>query len=628
MSGFTVVLRKTNHASSSMQSCDSRKSSGVFTVNNHAVSIVRDGFSLSADLTESHNGNIYIEKNNNPQNRSFVISFGWCYQRGSTTSQLKENEMIELLRSHRSKTTPDIDELSGIYSILSYDHLSETLWICTDMWAQHGFYYGSDANNVVASSQASVVANTINASIDGISYLSLLRNTGTPPGRTFYCDVWRATCGKALHLDMKSRKARLVQIQPLYQPPERISFKEAVDQLIDVLFRVCPLAAGEPSTRVDLTGGNDSRLMAAALSSSPGSTTGHNTTFRVVGEENHPDVIIARQIANKLGWILERGDRVIHEKHAPNSLLDASILSDGNHLPINVHNRVTHESTLWGPLGGLVGSIGGELFRDFFWRHEFMNMGRTSRVNFDALLKHRLYASDDVDVAQISNGQLTLDDHNSSLLNPYRMIAASMPDVTNVYKLDLIYLHKLMNTSYCWILSDVRKLILPFLTHEVTRVSLRVPWEFRAHRKLVTTAIEKMSPTLSSIPTDTGAPMKPLRLSTLGVYSRYAAHDLWTMYRRHFSKTTSKQGRATSSIPAEWLNLFKENRGAQKLSNIPSSIRGGKEKRNHTFSAAECREIHTLLMIQSLTTYYKGITPALSFVGNDASFAETTCPLL
>lgn len=132
-------------------------------------------------------------------------------------------------------------------------------------------------------------------------------------------------------------------------------------------------------------------------------------------------------------------------------------------------------------------------------------MGRTNRVNFDALLKYRLHASNDVDVTHISDGHLTRNDHNWALLKPYQMIASAAPDILNVYKLDIIYAHKLMSRSYCWILSDLRKVILPFLSHEITQVSMRMPWQFRAHRKLVTAAVERMNPVLSLMPTDSGA---------------------------------------------------------------------------------------------------------------------------
>ncbi len=616
MSEFTVVMRKTSRR-------NTYKSQGVLTKNSHAVSFVEDGFSFSADLTERHNGNIYLEENNHPHNTSFVISFGWCYRRGDNANQFREQDIAEFLQSHRSKAIPDIDALSGIFSLLSYDHLSETLWICTDMWAQHGFYYGSNDNKVVISSKASIVADALGARIDGISYLSLLRDTGIPPGRTLYCDVWRSTCGRGVHLDIKNGKARLVQVQPLYRSPENMSFKAAVDRLIDVLGRVCPSAASGPSTVVDLTGGNDSRLTAAVLSSSQGSRIGKQVRFRVVGDESHPDVIVARRIASEFGWTLQRDSRTIESDYSAQSLLNASILSDGNHLPARVQSRMTQESVLWGAADGLVGSLGGELFRDFFWRHEFLNMGRTNRVNFDALLKHRLYASNEVDITHISDGRLTLHDHNLSLLKPYQLIASSAPDAKNVYKLDIIYLHKLMSRSYCWILSDLRKLMLPFLSHEITLASLTTPWKFRVHRKLVTAAVEKMNPVLSTIPTESGAPMKPLRLLTFGGYAKFAASDLQQALQRYFSTKRLTQQTALS-IPSEWLDVFKQSEVSQNSSTIQSGMRGSKINHNENFTATQHREIQALLLIQSLTQHYKGISPSLSFGGNDANFTEAT----
>lgn len=627
MSEFTVVLRKTHRSPPYSHLRDLSVSLDSFIPNDGNIKLVKDGFSLSANLSMKHNGNIYIEENSDPKNRSFVITFGWCYRHGCEADQFQEKDMTEFLRSHRSKSVPDVDALSGIFTLLSFDHLSQTLWICTDMWAQHGFYYGSNKGKVVVSSKASIVANALNASIDGISYLSLLRNTGIPPGRTLYGDVWRSTCGRGLHLDLRNRTAQLVQVQPLFRPPESISFDEAADRLIDVLSRVCPSAASQPSTIVDLTGGNDSRLMAAALSHSHGGRIGKQVIFKVVGDDNHPDVIVARQIATTLGWTLERNNREIDEEYSAKSLLEASILSDGNHLPAAIHSRLTQESILWHSFDRLVGSLGGELFRDFFWRHEFLNMGRTSRVNFDALLKYRLYASTDVDVARVSGGQLTRRDHDISLLSPYKIMSSKAPDVKNIYKLDVIYLHKLMSKSYCWILSDLRKMILPFLSHEVTGVSLTTPWQFRVHRKLVTAVVEKMNPDLATIPTDKGAPMRPLRFSTLGPYARYLASDIWLAYERHFTIKKHSRQQTILPIPIEWLDFLGTSGISLTESTLASTLRAAVTNDKSDLSAAQWREIQAVLLIQSLTQHYKDISPSLSFLSRDANFTETTYSL-
>lgn len=627
MSEFTVVMNKSARTNANSGERDTSASQRVFTRSSHALNIITDNFSISADLGDRHNGDFYIEESNDPQNKSFVISFGWCYRCGDNASKFGEKAMFEFLQSHRSKTTPDVDALSGIYTLLSYDHVSETLWVCTDMWAQHGFYYGSNDSKVVVSSKASIVAMALNASIDGVSYLSLLRDTGIPPGRTLYSDVWRATCGRGLHIDLKNRTARMVQVQPLYRTPQNITFDEAVDQLIDVLVRVCPSAASGPSTVVDLTGGNDSRLMATALSLSQADGIGKQVTFKVVGEEGLPDVMIARQIANTFGWTLQRISRKTEESYSDKSLLEASILSDGNHLPKNVHSRRTHESKFSSRLIGLVGSLGGELFRDFFWRHEFLKTGRTNRVDFNALLRHRLHANNDIDVRRFSDGQLTLHDHNLALLSPYQTIASAVPDVQNVYKLDIIYLHKLMGRSFCWILSDLRKMILPFLSHEVTSFSLRTPWEFRAHRRLITAAVERACPVLSAISTDKGAPMRPLRLSSIGSYAKYTVLDFWTAYKRHFSTKAPAQKPNPLSIPSEWLDVFGESWVSKSGCNIPLSMDITRIRGDRSLSLTHYREIQALLLVQSLTQYYKGISPWLSFNGRDANFTSTTYQL-
>jgi hypothetical protein len=555
------------------------------------------------------------------------MSFGWCYRNGSSVNDLTEADMIAFLQTHRSGAAPDVAAMEGIFCILSYDHVSESMWICTDMWAQHGYYYGSNSDLVVVSSNASIVADMLEAQIDGMSYLALLRGTGVPPGRTLYRNVWRVTCGRALHLDASRRTAQLVQIQPLHRPPVRVTFASALDQVVESLTTVCPFAASRPSTVVDLTGGNDSRLMAAALRSSRGSRVDEDVTFKVVGEDSHPDVVIARQIADLFGWSLRRNPTPSDEGLSVELLVKAALLGDGFQMPLAVGKRLLQETQHWESFDAHVGSIGGELFRDFFWRHELQHEGRTSRVNFDALLKHRLYASVNVDPGRLSDGLITLADHNAALLKPYRLVVAALPEMLNVYALDIIYLHKLMSTSYCWILSDTRKVILPFLSAAATNVSLRIPWKFRARRRLVTAAVERMNSDLAELPTDAGAPMTPLRLSTLFAYGQYAFRDARSAYARHFSRKRPAQKQVLTTVPRVCLEFLSEGDGGGDPYDTSWVLSQLRANRDGNVSAQVNREIQALMMLRILTTHYSRISRSLAFDGRDAQFNSASWSL-
>lgn len=622
MSEFTVLLTRDPDKRQNLAPWGNTGPAGAFQANPHAATVVTQSLLLSADLTSRHNGATYLEDSDRPTARSLVISFGWSYRTGSQVNELSESDMLAFLHSHRVGAVPDVAVLSGIFCIVSFDHISETLWVCTDMWAQHGYYYGSNADIIVVSSRASVVADLLKAPIDGMSYLALLRGTGIPPGRTLYSNVWRATCGRAVHLDGRRRTARLVQVQPLYQPPLAVSFAAALDEVTDVVSTVCPFAASRPSTVVDLTGGNDSRLMAAALASAGGSRVADQVTFKVVGDETHPDVVIAGQIAAMFGWSLQRNARPSDAGHSLDSLSGAAVLGDGFQPPLAVAKRLKQETQHWQSFDAHVGSIGGELFRDFFWRQELQNVGRTNRVNFDALLRHRLYAAANVDPGRLSEGRISLADHNAALLEPYRLVVGSLPEMLNVYALDIIYLHKLMATSYCWILSDLRKVILPFLSAAITRVSLRMPWKFRARRRLMTAAVRRLHPALAALPTDAGAPMTPLGLSTALAYGKYAFRDARSAYARHFKRKKPQQ-QTSKSIPRDWLDFVTEDDGGGHPYDTRLFLSQVRASRDGSVSVEAYREIQALMQVRMLTRHYKGISRVLAFDGKDANFGES-----
>ena len=628
MAEFIAILCKPGGEESFRQIAPHEDGLGFYRLSPHAFKVVKPGFYLKADLTPRHNGTIWVEEHDDPAKRSAVMTFGWCYKMGSGNNELTESEMAELVHLQRKNGTPNVDVLSGTYCLLSYDHVSESLWVCTDMWAQMGFYFGSNEDIAVAGSSAAEIADILNEKLDGISYLSHLRGTDFPPGRTLFANVWRATCGRALHLNLKNKIARVVQIQPLYHPPLRIGFKEAVERFIDVTSRVIPQAASDPSTCVDLTGGNDTRMSAAALAYAQGGKIGQQVLFRVTGSANHPDAVTAQRIADTFGWTLIRNDRDFPLDYSIESLQKAAILSDGKFNLSLILNRLIRETKFWETTGGLVGSLGGELFRDFNWRHELLNIGRTNRINYRAWLRHRLWASNDVDIKRVSAGRLNLEDHNEALIQPYRTVDQTLPDMKNVYKLDRFYHYKKMHSTWCWPISDLRKIILPFHCQEIARVSMAIPWHLRLGRRLITTGIQRMAPRLASIPTDKGAPMEPLRPGNFSNYINWLIADVRSNYARHFGKTKfTPIQQYQFTIAPFCLNIILNGSHARQLYETDSILNQAKHDGIVGLTKSQNDEIQALLLAEMILRNYPKINPELSFDGEDAKISQTSYAL-
>lgn len=614
MTEFTIKMALTNEVDDTLGSNIPCVSSGE---NSCSLKIIDKGLQINAKFARHPFGKIWLSKTKKLNERSAVVCFGWCYKIGSDENQVTDSDLSEFFDEHRKIEIPDFQKYSGNYSILSYDNINKTIWIVSDKWAQMGFFYGYNSKMIVVSSKASIVANNLHANIDGYSYISLLRCSTIQPGRSLYNNVWRITCGRGIYLDVKSKKAKLVQIHPLFQVPKYSSFKEALNDFVDIVPKVCQKASSLPGTVVDLTAGNDSRLTVASLISYYGKDIENKITFKVIGSEDDIDVIIARKIAKIYNLNLIWQERDLSETDYSIDFLDEGILlSDGLFLPDPTFVcGIFREKAYWKSYDNLVGSLGGELCRDFFWRHEMLNMGRSKRVNFDALLRHRLYASNDIDVKRISNSHLSIEEHNCSLLQPYKEIEKKYPDIKNVYKLDIIYLYKLMTKSMSWVYSDYRRNLLPFLTSEVTSITLRTPWLFRKNRKLVTAAVEKILPYLALIPANGTQPMMPMRITTLPQYLNYNIMDYYSAWTRHFCPS-SKRIPKRYSIPLGWLEVLP---GQNLFYDTDRLIGKTKNNKGTNLSMSEYRELAGLLLLDSLTSHFKNIKSEIYYAGSDVN---------
>lgn len=574
------------------------------------------GFSISARFANKRSDELYAEIVDGQYTASFVLVFGWCYSVTGNSPSLSRADLASILTQHRSETLPlwlNGNRLSGQFCIVSFDHRSQTLWCTCDIWAQHGFYFGADSGLIAASSHAGAIANLLRSQINGSAYVARLRGTAIPPGQTIFANVYRITCGNSLRFDISNQMAWVVKMSEIVKHIESMNFQQSVDHCVDVVSRTCLRAAKLPRLAVDLTGGNDTRISAAVLASRGGSDLTSRLIFKVHETETHPDAIIARRIANEFGWTLRRFDRGCDiSPESTDLLLRIAPISDGNRFPTDIAMGILQEEARWFDCDYLWGSLGGELMRDFFWRHEMHLMGLTNKVNYQALLLHRLYASSNVDIERISDARFSVVDHDQYILSAYRSIGEMSPGQKNVYKLDRIYLSKIIFNADYWEYSAQRIKVLPFLTSEVLNVILTIPWVHRVGRRLVKAVVERLQPPLTRIPHDTGAPMAPLTFSNVIDYITFSCRYLYDVYSRHFSgRRQVSEPSAPINTPKQWLMWAIEKGGRPSIGNSQHLLKRTLE--GALLSREEAREIEMVLLLRALKEKYPGVIEELHF---------------
>ena len=448
---------------------------------------------------------------------SFVLLFGAAHWKGRQDSWLSAADLTTFLERHRAGEPPPVLDADGNYCAVSYDHFSDSVWVATDFWATVGFYYGHGADFAVVSSRAAAVADLIGSPVDATAYVALLRSAVFPAGSTLFRDVSRISMGEALRLAPLVRDVGPIPLAPLYREPDDGSFRESVERSVTALRRVVPFAGSRPATVVDITAGNDTRLLAAALAGR--ADVARDLTFRVVGPSTSPDVLISSRLAGRLGWT----HRVCARQTGAltgDALVDTAVAADGSFSLEYIANRLAFEERHWPDARHLIGGTAGELFRNWIWQPELLRMGRTPSINYDALLRHRVSRDRRVDVPRITGGRLDQRMHDELLIAPLRKLDASLWSVLNVYKLDLYYIQRLIHRVPWWAIAPRIVTILPLLWMGLTDVSLRLPWRHKMTRRLVTTVVERLHPGLAEEPTDRGAPFRPLRLGTALAYTQ------------------------------------------------------------------------------------------------------------
>jgi hypothetical protein len=530
--------------------------------------------------------------------KSFVYVLGWCYRVGSSSASPTDGDFARMLARHRGGLPPADEEVSGNYLIAVYDSVSGRLAVQPDHDAWSAVYFAATNGRIAISNRAALVASVVQAPLDGYSVFSLLRGTHFPFGRSLFGGVRRVLCGCYLEVDTKRARVELRRAMPLYVPTREISRRDSVAVVCETVSSLARrLTAGE-QTVFDLTGGMDTRLLAAGIQRENPAGISDRFTWSIVGPEDLPDVRVAQQVADTLGWPLRRLDRIVPSDADLSELVRDAVMSDGSCSIDLSFARLRHEAQeggTWGRAGGM----GGEILRGWLWSQEFLALGRTSRVNYEALMGYRIRPSRSFEGSVLGSGWPSLAEHDQILLQPYRDIGEAGGDRVNAYKLDVMAQHKLTYLAYYW-LAGVRRVRLPFVSWEFCRAVLSLPWRLRATRRLLLLSFAELSPELTRILTSKGEPMTPLSWSTSPVYGKRALSELRRGVPFVLGRVFGGSHRRETEVqppPRSWVSVLREAKQVTSFVD-PQFVRRAWDQENPTMDSL--RAFQFLLTLELL----------------------------
>jgi Asparagine synthase len=544
------------------------------------------------------------------------VCFGWCGLVDGEGADFDDKTLAYVHAELRANPTRPLNaskRLTGNYLLLVIDLEASRAFVLSDAWAIRCFYYGMTADRVFVSSRAAVIADLIRAPIDGMVWACGLRGAVPPPQATLFHGIHRSLPGQAIVADLTSGLVTLTGSDFFCSAPLSKPFDDIADSLASVVRSSIRRCATRTPLCVDLTGGNDSRLAAAALHAQ-GLTD--RIVFRVT-EDTTTDGPLAREIAHRLGAQIISRPRASGE-FSPEFFATASLLLDGQATSLGDVYRMSADRTTYNQFDYHMGSLGGELARDFFWSHEYLRFWSYRNVDLGYLLRRRLYASWSDRLFDGIGLSVSQSEHDTYLLDPFRAICARLHGASKFYVLDILYLLRLgRKMANVWCHAPSKTSMLPFLSKEFLEVALRAPWWHRARRRLMLETLWRLDSSLCEVPHDSGATMQPMSLSSCGAHMA----SLFAEFKRKVLLPGTKptdDHRAEDAVLSELTHRANE---LERIGCLPEQgarlnrwlrVDGGQtDRRTH---------LPALVGLGELLNVYVGIRRDLTFLGQSMDF--------
>jgi asparagine synthase (glutamine-hydrolysing) len=419
---------------------------------------------------------------------------------------------------HFSRRPPraGVDDLEGQFALLAYDDAHATLILASDPFGMHGVYVAERNGKTYVSTSVLALARYLRATPSLLGVHSFLRAGYHFGRRTSWEGIERLDPATCLAFTPEGVETQVYWAPAVDAPVARLDFEEVVAHCTEVAVGAYrDLFTPTPPVWVDLTGGYDTRLLVLALRAAEVAFDTNTRETRYAA-----DISVAREIARRAGWnwsLLSLPDD--WESSLQSMLPVALAWGDGNLDAIQLARVLWAHGELGREHRDLVIGGGGEHYRGFTWRQEFLQAGRSSRVNMDNWLDMRLLHP--------MNTQIFASDPTPEVRDDFRERMAQRAEPysgePNTTQLDVMYAYKVTGHFGAYLSADGAFLRsrLPFYFRPIFGAAFSTNHRHRDNHRLMRHMINRLDPTLAAVRTATGGPAQPWRLSNLHRFAPY-----------------------------------------------------------------------------------------------------------
>lgn len=428
-----------------------------------------------------------------------------------------------------------VEDSDGQFALVAYDADRDEVRVASDPFGMQSLFVAERGNKTYVSTSALALAAHLRAQPDRFALLAFLRAGYHFSPMTHWQGIERLDPGVCLRFGQDGCR-RVEYFRPEIDPTlARLSLRRAVDHCIELAGETYRhYLAGSPRSWADLTGGYDSRLLALLLREA-----GVEFDTDTRGFDESADVRIARELAELGGWNwLQLKTPPNWSELLPGMMQRALAWGDGHLEVIELawvlwaHAEVGHTNP------SLFIAGGGEHYRGFAWRQEFLSAGRSPRVNYENWVDMRLLHPMDV--------RVFADDPTPAVREDFRrrMVARAEPYAAelNTTQLDVLYAYKGTGHFGAYLSADGGVLTsqLPYYFRPIFGAAFSVSHRFRSHNRLMRHMIERLDPRIAAVPTTIGGPAERLRPANAHRFLPYYAEIGRKAIRKVSQKTLGR----------------------------------------------------------------------------------------
>jgi hypothetical protein len=421
---------------------------------------------------------------------------------------------------HFSRQPPKsgLADLEGQFALLAYDDAHGTLILASDPFGMHALYVMERNRTTYISTSVLALARYVRAKPSQLGVHSYLRAGYHFGRRTSWDGIERLDPATFMGFTPEGVETEVYWSPAVDGSVAQLSFDKAVEHCREVAVGACRhLSAGIPRMWADLTGGYDTRLLTLLMREAgvPFDTDTRGSPFS-------PDIPVAREIARRAKWnwsLLTLPDE--WESLLPSLLPVALAWGDGNLDAIELARVLWAHRELGREHRDLAIGGGGEHYRGFAWRQEFLQAGRSSRVNIDNWLDMRLLHPLNTDIFASDPTPDVRDDFRERMVRRAEPYSGEL----NTTQLDVMYAYKVTGHFGAFLSADGAFLRsrLPFYFRPIFAAAFSTNHRHRDNHRLMRHMIDRLDPTIAAVGTVTGGPAQPWRLSNLHRFAPYYA---------------------------------------------------------------------------------------------------------